>query len=232
MITIRKWDDRGYSDLGWADSLHTFSFDRYHDPDQMGFRALRVLNEDRVEPGQGFGAHPHMDMEILSYVLEGGLEHRDSLGGGGVLRPGDVQHLSAGLGVIHSEFNASETERVHFYQIWIHPDRPGRTPAYGQKTFPAEERRGTLRLFASPDGRDGSLRIHQDVLFKGALLDPGQEVVHAPAPGRHVWVQVARGALTLNGRPLEKGDGAAASGEPSLVLKATEPSEVLLFDLA
>ena len=231
MITIRKGEDRGYSDLGWLDSLHTFSFAGYHDPEQMGFRALRVINEDRVEPGQGFGAHPHMDMEILSYVLDGALEHKDSMGTGAVLRPGELQRMSAGTGVIHSEFNASDQERVHFYQIWIYPDRKGLTPEYEQKAFPPEERRGRLRLLASPDGRDGSLRIHQDTRLYGALLAPGQELAHPLAPDRHAWVQVVRGVLSLNGHALEKGDGAAVSGESALSLKASEDAEILLFDL-
>ena len=231
MITIRKGEDRGYSDLGWLDSLHTFSFASYHDPEQMGFRALRVINEDKVEPGQGFGAHPHMDMEILSYVLDGALEHKDSMGTGAVLRPGELQRMSAGTGVIHSEFNASDKERVHFLQIWIYPDRKGVTPEYEQKAFPAEERKGRLRLMASPDGKDGSLRIHQETRLYGALLEPGQEVSHTLAKDHHAWVQVVRGGLSLNGQTLEKGDGAAVSEEKLLTLKATEPAEILLFDL-
>lgn len=231
MITIRKGEDRGYSDLGWLDSLHSFSFGAYHDPAQMGFRALRVINEDKVEGGQGFGAHPHMDMEILSYVLDGGLEHEDSTGTRAVLRPGELQRMSAGTGVIHSEFNASPTERVHFYQIWIYPDRKGLTPEYEQKAFPPEERRGKLRLLASPDGRDGSLRIHQDTRLYGALLEPGQELSHALAPQRHAWLQVVRGTLTLNGLDLEKGDGAAVSDESLLAIRARDAAELLLFDL-
>lgn len=231
MITIRKGEDRGYSDLGWLDSLHTFSFGAYHDPGHMGFRALRVINEDKVEPGQGFGAHPHMDMEILSYVLDGALEHKDSMGTGAVLRPGELQRMSAGTGVVHSEFNASDKERVHFLQIWIYPDRKNLAPEYEQKAFPAEERRGRLRLMASPDGRDGSLRIHQETRLYGALLEPGQELSHPLGKDRHAWVQVARGALLLNGQGLEKGDGAAVSEEKLLTLKATEPAEILLFDL-
>jgi redox-sensitive bicupin YhaK (pirin superfamily) len=232
MITIRKGEDRGYSDLGWLDSLHTFSFGSYHEPAHMGFRALRVLNEDRVEPGQGFGAHPHMDMEILSYVLEGALEHQDSTGSSGVLRPGEVQRMSAGTGVIHSEYNASTTDRVHFLQIWILPDRKGRAPEYEQKAFPAEERRGRWRPLATPDGREGSLRIHQDVALYGALLEPGQELAASLPPTRHAWLQVVRGNVTLNGVPLEKGDGAAVSDERSLAIQAVEPAELLLFDLA
>lgn len=232
MITIRKGEDRGYSDLGWLDSLHTFSFGSYHEPAHMGFRSLRVLNEDRVEPGQGFGAHPHMDMEILSYVLEGALEHQDSTGSSGVLRPGEVQRMSAGTGVIHSEYNASTTDRVHFLQIWILPDRKGRAPEYEQKAFPAEERRGRWRPLASPDGREGSLRIHQDVALYGALLEPGQELAASLAPSRHAWLQVVRGNVTLNGISLEKGDGAAVSEERSLAIRANEAAELLLFDLA
>lgn len=232
MIKIWKGEDRGWSDLGWLDSLHTFSFAGYHDPAKMGFRALRVINEDKVQPGQGFGAHPHMDMEILSYVLEGGLEHSDSMGGGAVLRPGELQRMSAGTGVIHSEFNASDKERVHFYQIWLKPERKGLAPSYEQKAFPLEERRGRFRVLASPDGRDGSLRIHQDVELLGALLDAGQSLTYALKPKRHAWLQVVRGHVELDGQVLEAGDGAAVSDERSLTFKATDAAEVLLFDLA
>ena len=230
MITVRKAEDRGHFDHGWLDTRHTFSFADYHDPAHMGFRHLRVINEDRVAPGQGFPTHGHRDMEIISYVLEGALEHRDSLGTGSVIRPGEVQRMTAGTGVTHSESNPSRTEPVHFLQIWILPARRGLTPGYEQKVL--DEKRGVLRTIASPDGREGSVTIHQDVTLYAALLDEGMEVVHTPAPGRHAWVQVARGAVTLNGRPLAVGDGAAISDEPSLRLAGTAPSEVLLFDLA
>jgi len=198
----------------------------------MGFRALRVINEDRVAPAQGFGTHGHRDMEILSYVLDGGLAHKDSSGGGGVIRPGDVQRMSAGTGVMHSEFNASRTDPVHFLQIWLVPDRRGIAPGYEQKTFPPEQRQGQLRLIASPDAADGSLKIHQDARVYTTLLGKGDSVTHALAPGRHAWVQVARGKIRLGDVTLSAGDGAAISEESSLRLTADEPSEVLLFDLA
>jgi hypothetical protein len=197
----------------------------------MGFRVLRVINEDRVQPGKGFGTHGHRDMEILSYVLEGGLAHRDSLGTGSVIRPGDVQRMSAGTGVRHSEFNASDRERVHFYQIWIEPAASGIAPGYEQKTFPEADRRNRLRLVASPDGADGAVTIHQDARVHVGVLDAGQAVEHALAPGRHAWVQVARGAVTVNGQALREGDGAAVSDERRLAIAATEPAELLLFDL-
>ena len=230
MITVRKAEERGHFDHGWLDTRHTFSFADYHDPAHMGFRHLRVINEDRVAPGQGFPTHGHRDMEIISYVLDGALEHRDSLGTGSVIRPGEVQRMTAGTGVTHSESNPSRREPVHFLQIWILPARRGLTPGYEQKVL--DEKRGALRTIASPDGREGSVTIHQDVALYAALLDEGTEVVHTPAPGRHAWVQVARGAVTLNGQPLAAGDGAAISDEPSLRLAGTAPSEVLLFDLA
>jgi len=231
MITLRPAKERGGFDHGWLDTRHTFSFADYHDPRHMGFRVLRVINEDRVQPGKGFGTHGHRDMEILSYVLEGGLAHRDSLGTGSVIRPGDVQRMSAGTGVRHSEFNASERESVHFYQIWIEPAAQGIAPGYEQKTFPEADRRGRLRLVASPDGASGSVTIHQDARVHVAALDAGQAVEHALAPGRHAWVQVARGAVTVNGQPLREGDGAAVSDERRLAIAATEPAELLLFDL-
>ena len=232
MIQVRKSNDRGHADHGWLDSHHTFSFADYYDPAAMGFRALRVINEDRVAPAQGFGTHGHRDMEILSYVLDGGLAHKDSSGGGGVIRPGDVQRMSAGTGVMHSEFNASRTDPVHFLQIWLVPDRRGIAPGYEQKTFPPEQRQGQLRLIASPDAADGSLKIHQDARVYTTLLGKGDSVTHALAPGRHAWVQVARGKIRLGDVTLSAGDGAAISEESSLRLTADEPSEVLLFDLA
>jgi hypothetical protein len=232
MITIRKAEERGGADHGWLNTKHTFSFADYHDPKAMGFRSLRVINEDRVQPGQGFGTHGHSDMEILSYVLEGGLQHRDSMGTGSVIRPGDVQRMSAGTGVQHSEFNASRTEPVHFYQIWLYPERRGITPGYEQKNFPAEERTDALRLIASPDGAGGSLTIHQDARLYAATLTPGKDVVHALARDRFSWIQVTRGRVRLNGQELREGDGASVAQEPELQLSSEKGGEVLLFDLA
>jgi len=231
MITIRPARERGHGQHGWLDTRHTFSFNHYHDPRHMGFRVLRVINENRVQAGQGFGTHGHRDMEIISYVLEGALAHRDSLGNGSVLRPGEFQCMTAGTGIRHSEFNPSEVEPVHFYQIWLLPDRPGLPPRYDQRTFPEEERRGRLRLVASPDGRDGSLTIHQAADVFLSSLATGERVTHEPASGRHDWLQVLRGAVQLNGLPLAAGDGAAVSDEASLAVLATEPCEVMLFDL-
>jgi len=232
MIQVRKSNERGHADHGWLDTHHTFSFADYHDPKNMGFRALRVINEDRVEPGQGFGTHGHRDMEILSYVLDGGLAHKDSSGGGGVIRPGDVQRMSAGTGVMHSEFNASRSEPVHFLQIWLVPGQRGIAPGYEQKHFPPEQRQGQLRLIASPDAADGSVTIHQDARVYTTLLGKGQSVTHTLAPGRHAWVQVARGQIRLGDVVLSAGDGAAISDEGTLTLTGDAPSEVLLFDLA
>ena len=232
MIQLRKNSERGLARHGWLESRHTFSFADYHDPRQMGFRALRVINEDRVEPGKGFGTHGHRDMEIVTYVLEGALQHRDSLGNGSVIRPGDVQRMSAGTGIEHSEYNASQRERVHFLQIWILPERSGLAPGYEQTHFEPAQRRGRLRLVASRDGREGSVRVHQDVALHAGLADAG-EVLELPlGAGRHAWVQVARGALALGSRELAAGDGAALSDEQGLRLLAREPSEVLVFDLA
>jgi len=230
-VAVRKSNERGHADHGWLDTRHTFSFADYHDPEAMGFRALRVINEDRVQPAQGFGTHGHRDMEILSYVLEGGLAHRDSTGGGGVIEPGDVQRMSAGTGVMHSEFNASRSEPVHFLQIWIVPDRRGITPGYEQKHFPPEQRQGQLRLIASPDAADGSLKIHQDARVYTTLLGKGQTVSHPLAAGRYLWVQVARGQVRMGDVVLSAGDGAAISDERSVTLTGDEPAEVLLFDL-
>jgi len=232
MITIRKADERGQADHGWLDTRHTCSFANYHDPKFMGFRSLRVINEDRVQPGQGFGTHGHSDMEIISYVLEGGLQHRDSMGTGSVIRPGDVQRMSAGSGVQHSEFNASRTEPVHFYQIWVVPERRGIKPEYEQKAFPVEERRNVLRLIASPDGAQGSLTIHQDARLYAATLTPGKELGHPLARDRFSWVQVTRGRVRFNGHELRDGDGASVSQEPELKLSAEKGGEILLFDLA
>lgn len=232
MIAIRRAEARGHADHGWLDTRHTFSFASYHDPRWMGFRALRVINEDRVEPGQGFPTHGHRDMEIMSYVLAGALAHEDSMGNGSVIRPGDVQRMTAGTGVRHSEFNASATELVHFLQIWIEPAQPGLEPGYEQRSYPDAEKRGRLRLIASPDGRDGSVTIHQDALVHATLLPPGEEVTHALGRDRHAWVHVARGAILVNGAAMKHGDGAAVSGEPSLALTGREAAEVLLFELA
>jgi quercetin 2,3-dioxygenase len=231
MITLRKAADRFHTRIDWLDSWHTFSFGDHHHPEQMGFRVLRVINDDTVQPGQGFGSHPHRDMEILSYVLSGGLSHRDSSGGGGVIRPGDVQRMSAGTGVVHSEFNASTVEPVHFLQIWILPERKGIAPGYEQKTLVRPGQTGKLQLIASRDGREGSVTIHQDASVYAALLEKGQRIGFEPGASRHVWAQVARGSAELNGEKLSAGDGAAVSGERSLELAGTGPGEVLLFDL-
>jgi redox-sensitive bicupin YhaK (pirin superfamily) len=230
MITVRHAKDRGHFDHGWLNTFHTFSFADYHDPAHMGFRSLRVLNDDRVAPGQGFGEHRHRDMEIVSYVLEGALAHRDSMGNSGVIRPGDVQKMSAGTGVQHSEFNGSRTEPVHFLQIWIVPEVRGIAPAYEQKTFPPDERRGRLRLIGSRDGRDGSVTIRQDVDAYASVLEDGQDARHVLAPGRSAWLHVAEGELELNGNRLEEGDGAAVENERELAI-AGKGAEFLLFDL-
>jgi hypothetical protein len=232
MITIRRANERGTANFGWLDSRHTFSFGEYYDPAQMGFGALRVINEDRVSPGQGFGTHGHKDMEIISYVLEGALEHKDSIGTGSVIRPGDVQVMSAGTGIRHSEFNHSKTDPVHFLQIWVVPDRQGIAPRYEQKTFPDAEKRGRLRLVGSSDGRDGSVVIHQDVELLASLLTAGEEVTHALSAGRKGWVQVIRGAVALRGHDLAVGDGAALANEPDLSITAkVDNTELLVFDL-
>jgi quercetin 2,3-dioxygenase len=232
MITVRHAKERGTANFGWLDSRHTFSFGEYYDPAQMGFGPLRVINEDRVSPGQGFGTHGHKDMEIISYVLEGALEHKDSIGTGSVIRPGDVQVMSAGTGIRHSEFNHSKTEPVHFLQIWVVPDRQGIAPRYEQKTFPDTEKRGRLRLVGSSDGRDGSVVIHQDVELFAALLNAGEKVTHALAPGRKGWIQVIRGAVALDGHDLVAGDGAAVANEPVLPATAkVDNTEILVFDL-
>jgi quercetin 2,3-dioxygenase len=233
MITVRPKDARGHAQHGWLDSRHTFSFAEYHDPRHMGFRALRVINEDRVEPGQGFGTHPHRDMEIISYVLEGGLAHRDSMGNGSVIAPGDVQRMSAGTGVTHSEHNASQTEPVHFLQIWLVPNRRGHAPSYEQKTFGTADKRARLRLVASPDGRDGSVAIHTDAALYAGVFDAGERAALALDAGRHAWVQLARGRLRVNGRELEAGDGVALTDEASVQVEGLKRGgEVLVFDLA
>jgi len=232
MITLRKADERGHADHGWLDTHHTFSFAGYQDPNHMGFRALRVINEDRVQPGQGFGKHGHRDMEILSIVLSGELAHEDSLGNGSVIRPGDVQRMSAGKGILHSEFNHSQTEGVHFLQIWIQPEANGIEPGYEQTHVPRDERLNRLRLVASRDGRDGSLTVHQDASVYASVLEPGKELSYELPAGRHAWVQVARGEVTLNGETLRAGDGASTSDPGALKLAAdAEGAELLLFDL-
>lgn len=232
MITLRPAQERGHFNHGWLDTYHTFSFADYYDPNHMGFRTLRVINDDTVAPGQGFGTHGHRDMEIISYVLQGALEHKDSMGSGGVLRPGDVQRMSAGTGVLHSEFNHSQEEPVRFLQVWIHPQEKGISPRYDDRTFPIKEKRGELILIASPDGREDSLAIQQDVKVFASILDPGQSAAHRLEPNRHGWIQVARGRLRLNDQVLQRGDGASMNHESRLELEGVDETEFLLFDLA
>jgi redox-sensitive bicupin YhaK (pirin superfamily) len=232
MLLIRRADDRGRAELGWLDSRHTFSFADYHDARFMGYGPLRVINEDRVQPGKGFGTHGHRDMEIISYVLEGELAHRDSIGNGSVIRRGDVRRMTAGTGVQHSEFNYSSTEPVHFFQIWIFPDKRGLAPGYEEKHFDDETKRGQLKLVASRDGRDGTVLIHQDAELYSALLAPGDEVSHTTERIRKGWVQLASGAVTVNGEALAPGDGAAIAYEETVAIKASAESELLLFDMA
>jgi hypothetical protein len=232
MITLRKAEDRGHANHGWLDSYHTFSFANYYDPKHMGFRALRVINEDRVTPGKGFGTHGHKDMEIITYVLNGAVEHKDSLGTGSVIKPGEVQRMSAGTGILHSEFNQSKTDAVHFLQIWLLPEKNGLPASYEQRAFAFAENPGQLLLVAAKDGREGAVTVHQDVDLYAAVLEPNQRVYHALKPQRHAWVQAARGEVTLNGLSLEKGDGAAISEESNVVIEATTDAEILLFDLA
>src|ERR1700687_2056693 len=232
MITIRKAEERGHFDLGWLDTYHTFSFDQYFDPAHMHFRSLRVINEDRVAPGQGFTTHSHRDMEIITYILAGALEHRDSMGSGSVIRPGDVQRMSAGTGVSHSEFNPSDKESVHLLQIWILPESRGLAPSYEEKSFSEDERRGRLRLVASEGGREGSVAIQQDARLYAAILDAGASVDHTLGMTRYAWLQVARGAVKLNEFDLQQGDGAAVSNESDLKVVAQQAAEILLFDLA
>ena len=234
MITVRPSAERGHANHGWLDTYHSFSFDTYHDPAHMGFRSLRVINEDWVAGGKGFPPHGHRDMEIVTYVLDGALQHQDSMGNGSVIRPGEVQRMSAGTGVTHSEYNPSPTERLHLLQIWIKPEARGLEPSYEQKKFPAEGRRGRLQLVASRDAREGSVTIHQDAALYAAALAPKQAFTHNLGAGRHAWLQVARGAVTLNGVALKAGDGAAASDETALKIAGagSSDSEILLFDLA
>ncbi|MBW4492904.1 MAG: pirin family protein [Oscillatoria princeps RMCB-10] len=232
MITVRKAEERGHANHGWLNSYHTFSFANYYDPAHMGFRDLRVINEDWVQAGMGFGTHPHRDMEIISYVLDGALEHKDSLGNGSIIRPGDVQRMSAGTGITHSEYNPSPSEPVHLLQIWILPAEKGLQPSYEQKMYSPEEKRGVFRLIASRDGRDGSVTVHQDMDLYATVLSAGERAVREIRPHRHAWVQVARGEIALNGAVLKAGDGAAISEENRLAVEAKDTAEVLLFDLA
>jgi redox-sensitive bicupin YhaK (pirin superfamily) len=231
-LNIRKANERGYADHGWLNSHHTFSFADYYDPAHMGFRSLRVINDDRVAPGQGFGTHPHRDMEIFSYVLEGSLEHKDSMGNGRVLKPGEIQLMSAGRGVTHSEFNPSPDEPLHFLQIWLQPHKRGLAPSYTEWRPQGSQLNASKVLVISPDGRDGSATIHQDAGIYRIRLQPGETVAHALKPGRGAWLQIAAGAVTLNGVALATGDGASTEEPGTLMLAATEPTEALLFDLA
>lgn len=232
MIQVRKAGDRGHANHGWLDTYHTFSFGRYIDRDHIQFRSLRVMNEDRVAPGQGFGTHPHNDMEIVTYVLEGALEHKDSMGNGEVLRPGEFQRMTAGTGITHSEFNPSEDEPVHLYQIWLFPDQKGHTPSYEQKRFPDEQLHNRLQVVASPDAEEGSLMIHQDAKIFLSKLSESAIVEHSLAESRHAWLQVLRGSVTVNSEPLTTSDGAAISDQRMLKIEATEDAEIMLFDLA
>lgn len=230
MMKIRKANERGHAEHGWLDTYHTFSFADYHDPQWMGFRSLRVINDDLVAPGMGFGTHPHRDMEIITYILSGALEHKDSMGNGRVIRPGEVQYMSAGTGVRHSEFNPSKDEAVHLLQIWIMPDQKGVQPRYAEKSF-SNAKEGELHLVTSKAGRDDSIAIHQDADLWLARLGAGNRVAHKLAAGRHAWLHVAEGEVSLNGKTLNGGDAAAISDEGALELSATKPSQVLLFDL-
>lgn len=232
MLTIRKANDRGHANHGWLDTFHTFSFAGYYDPRHMGFRALRVINDDRVDGGNGFGTHPHNDMEIITYILDGALQHRDSMGTGSVIKPGDVQRMTAGTGVTHSEFNASKSEPVHLLQIWLLPEREDLTPSYEEKHFAKADRQDQLRLVASRGGENGSIHVNQDVRLYASLLANGKTVEHTLAKGRHAWLQVAKGAVRVNDLQLATGDGLAVSAEDKLQITATADSEFLLFDLA
>jgi len=233
MITLRPAEERGQADFGWLHTRYTFSFADYYDPEHVQFRSLRVINEDHVDPGHGFGTHPHRDMEIITYVLEGALAHKDSMGTGSTIRPGEVQRMSAGTGVMHSEFNHSPSEEVHLLQIWLLPERKGIKPSYEQKEFPRESKLNRLRLVASPAGDDGSITIHQDARLYASVLEEGKSVLHELGKGRYAWLQVARGEVSLNGTTLKAGDGAAVEHEAALEISGRVPSsEFLLFDLA
>jgi len=231
MITIRKAEDRGHFDFGWLNTYHTFSFGDYYDPKHTRFGTLRVINEDFVQPGHGFPTHGHRDMEIVTYILEGALQHRDSMGTGSIIRRGDAQRMSAGTGVTHSEANPSSDEPVHLLQIWIFPREQGTQPDYEEKKFSDDDKHNRLRLIVSPDGSDGSVRIHQDAKIFASLLDPGQQVEHALADGRDAWLQIAAGSVSVNDSPLEQGDGAGIRKESKITITATEAAEILLFDL-
>jgi redox-sensitive bicupin YhaK (pirin superfamily) len=231
MMTIRRANERGHANHGWLDAHHTFSFADYHDPNWMGFRSLRVINDDTIAGGGGFGTHPHRDMEIITYILSGALQHRDSMGHEAVLKAGDVQRISAGTGIAHSEFNYSPIEPVHLLQIWLYPERKGVKPAYAERSLGNGSAKPGLSLVASRDGRDGSVSIHQDADLWLARLDDGVHAIHTLKPGRHAWVQVAEGEVTLNGQTLRAGDGAALSEESTLTLAAKKPAQALLFDL-
>ncbi|MBL8739909.1 MAG: pirin family protein [Myxococcales bacterium] len=232
MLTIRRADERGHANHGWLDSFHTFSFADYYDPAHMGFRGLRVINDDRIAGGGGFGTHPHRDMEIITYVLDGAVRHRDSMGNGSVIKPGDVQRMSAGTGVRHSELNDSQTDELRLLQIWIMPAKQGTEPGYEQKMFEPSEKQGHLRLVASPTGENGSVTVHADARLYAALLGPGDRVDHVVPPGRHAWVQVARGKVRVDGHELSEGDGAHTSSAGAITLDRGEDAEVLIFDLA
>ena len=231
MIDVRRSNERGHANHGWLDTYHTFSFADYHDPRHMGYGPLRVINDDTVAPGAGFGTHGHRDMEIITYVLEGALAHKDSMGNGSTIRPGNVQRMSAGTGVRHSEFNAAADAPVHFLQIWIEPDARGIPPGYEEKNFPASEKRGRLRVIASPDGREGSVTIHQDAVVLAAVLGPRDTATHEIGRGRRAYVHVARGSVSVNGSSLRTGDGARIENESTVSLSHAEDAEVLLFDL-
>jgi redox-sensitive bicupin YhaK (pirin superfamily) len=232
MISVRKANDRGLTSIDWLKSRHTFSFGEYYDPREQGFSDLRVINEDWVVPGAGFPTHSHRDMEIITYVIDGAVQHRDSMGNGSVIRPGEVQRMSAGTGVTHSEYNPSKVEELHLLQIWILPDRRGHQPGYEQKTIPDDEKRGHLRIIASPDGRDGSVTIHQDASVYAGVIEVGKPVTFENRPGRRSYVHVVKGEVALNGSALEAGDGARIVDERAIAIAAREESEVLLFDLA
>ncbi len=232
MITLRKSADRGHANHNWLDSYHTFSFADYYDPKEMGFGSLRVINEDRVEPGMGFGTHGHRDMEIITYVLEGALQHKDSMNNGSVIKPGDVQRMSAGTGVTHSEFNASQTEPVHFLQIWIQPKFTGILPGYEEKIFSDDEKRGKLRLIASFDAREGSAKIHQDASIYASIIKLNQILTYTLAESHSAYVHVARGSVEVNGQVLQQGDGAKIHNEHKLTFSTNDAAEFLLFDMA
>jgi quercetin 2,3-dioxygenase len=232
MIVVRQAEERGHANHGWLNTYHTFSFANYYDPNYLGFRSLRVINEDRVTAGAGFGTHGHKDMEIITYVLDGALEHKDSIGTGSIIQPGEVQRMSAGTGILHSEFNPSQTDSVHFLQIWILPDRKDLKPSYEQQKFELEKTPGELKLIASPNGRDESVTVHQDMNLYAGILDTGDRISYSLTPKRHAWIQVAKGAILVNGNLLDTSDGAAISEETELTIEAKEKAEILLFDLA